>query len=881
MNKDGTNTLLKVTTQSGREIMATKAKSFLTRKDNKIVEIRGDELTTDTYLPLMIKTPEYKNGYIESISLDKYLPRNKFIYGSEIEKARKLKEENNKNGNNKWFKDYSGKDFTVPYQRQDSLKFVLDGYTKQEYKQGCIYPRKGKDMTLELPENLPLDREFGFFIGAYLSEGCLSETYVAISNNDENYRKKVIEFCDKYKIGYHIVKGNKEDVRLATEDKYDVRIHSTLLAKLTKEWCGKLSHNKYVPNFAFNAPDEFVKGLIDSYFSGDGSVATMNGGRRSITASSVSKLMLLGITRLLSRYGIYSKMGQSQVTQNNLGTKRENIHRVYNLRISCNNIMRFRDNFTLSINYKQDRLDKFTGSKSSIGGLDFIPNNKLSFLKGDIQRDQLISLFEKQKIKTENDIKIMNNIKKNDVYYDKIMKIDEVQPTHKYVYDFTVANTKNFGVFNGILQRDSFHHSGVAVMVTTTQGVPRMQELLSLTKNIKTPQMIIYPTKDYMGSRDMANKIASYIEYTTLGDLRGKLAVYYDPDPYRKDGFIEKDRAHKVFTPSSTSKNSCQADAGAMPWLIRIELNREKLLEKEVTLVEIKSKLCHIWEKRHSDKSIKKEEKSILDNVTQISILSNTDYDKVPVLHIRFDMINFDVTALNGFIDLVVDNFKLKGISSITGIGAISEERVLEFDGPNHDVEKKKQYVIYTQGSNLYDIRYLNNIDINRTICNDIVAMYETFGIEAARASLLREIIYAYERGGASVNYQHVSLLIDMMTFNGMLTSIDRHGMSKTNAGPLVRASFEKTVDILLTAAAFSEVDYMTGVSSRIMAGLVIKGGTGYCNIILDTDMIQNSEFTEDIGQKYIKTYNDISKNTVIEDITNNEAENDMFIPIV
>ena len=57
----------------------------------------------------------------------------------------------------------------------------------------------------------------------------------------------------------------------------------------------------------------------------------------------------------------------------------------------------------------------------------------------------------------------------------------------------------------------------------------------------------------------------------------------------------------------------------------------------------------------------------------------------------------------------------------------------------------------------------------------------------------------------------------------------------------------------------FNEVDYMKSVSSRIMAGLCIKGGTGLCNIILDKDLLENSEYTTDIGQLYKKTYEDIT----------------------
>ena len=112
------------------------------------------------------------------------------------------------------------------------------------------------------------------------------------------------------------------------------------------------------------------------------------------------------------------------------------------------------------------------------------------------------------------------------------------------------------------------------------------------------------------------------------------------------------------------------------------------------------------------------------------------------------------------------------------------------------------------------------------------------------------------------------------MTNVGTLTSIDRHGLNKLDTDPLSRASFEKTVDQLITAAIFNEVDYMKSVSSRIMAGLCIKGGTGLCNLILDKELLENSEYTTDIGQLYNKTYKDITST-----LQTQEVDDDVFVP--
>ncbi len=426
----------------------------------------------------------------------------------------------------------------------------------------------------------------------------------------------------------------------------------------------------------------------------------------------------------------------------------------------------------------------------------------------------------------------------------------------------------------------SFHTAGIAGVQDTTQGVPRVVEILGLSKNIKTPRMIMYLSEENRASREMANKIASYIKYTTIGHLRKGINVYYDPLPYAKDGFMEKDNVYNVYYSHNQTKSSCQSDITTLPWLIRIELDREKMLDKEVTLLEIKSKFCNSWEKRYQDmKNMKKEEKYVLEKILQCAVLSNSDNDLEPVLHIRIDIAEFETILINDFIDHVIDKFKLKGIPSVTDISAITESRVLTYDNPNHDIIPDKQYVIYAKGINLYDIRYLNGIDIYKTIANDIIQMYETFGIEAARTTLITEIFKAYNKEGM-VNYHHICLLADLMTNGGFLSSIDRHGMNKSEVEPLSRASFEKMVDQLITAAVFNEVDHMKGVSSRIMAGLVVKGGTGMCDLIVDNEMLERSEFVEDISQAYNKTYKDITSSNVIKDIVNKDEIGDIFMPM-
>lgn len=263
--------------------------------------------------------------------------------------------------------------------------------------------------------------------------------------------------------------------------------------------------------------------------------------------------------------------------------------------------------------------------------------------------------------------------------------------------------------------------------------------------------------------------------------------------------------------------------------------------------------------------------------------MSNTDNDLQPVIHIRFNVKDVDKTRdpfnremLNEFIDQIIDKFKLKGIESITNIDDIAPEKFMIVDKETGEIKQQEQYMIYTAGTNLIDIRYLVGIDIYNTVSNDIVDVYKHFGIEIARTRLLRELNDAYEQAGHAVSYTNISVLVDIMTSNGILMSIDRHGMNKSDTDVLGRASFERAVDQILTAGVFGETDHMKGVSSRIMAGLAIKGGTGYCDVILDTSAIEKSEYSDETN-KY-RTHMEILTDGVAKDIMKNET-GEMFIP--
>lgn len=439
----------------------------------------------------------------------------------------------------------------------------------------------------------------------------------------------------------------------------------------------------------------------------------------------------------------------------------------------------------------------------------------------------------------------------------------------------------------------SFHHIGIASLAQSTSGVPRINELISASKNPKTPQMFIFLNDSSKTSREIAHKIGSFLEKTTFGNIRGRLDVYYDPQPLAKGGFMEQDGITEPYYSMKLTRNACQASVENLPWLFRIEIDKEKMLDKEVTLMDIKSKFCMWWDRRHVNTKKKKEKISILKKITSFAMLSNTDSDLQPIVHIRFNVKDLDKldnkkTALKGtpkfnrktlndFIDMI-DKFKLKGVENIESITTIAKERFMDAsDGDGMKIGEEQ--VIYTSGVNLKDIRYIMGVNPYRSFSDDIAETFSTFGVEFARTRMLAEFLKAYENAGNSgINPQHISVLVDIMCHGGTVISADRHGMKKANIDPLTKASFEKSIDVLISAAVFGDVDKMQGVSSRLYIGSVFRGGTGYCELILDTKMIQNSEYIEKESRD---TKNDLSIHTIanaIMDDKDNEGE-DIFIP--
>jgi DNA-directed RNA polymerase II subunit RPB1 len=339
----------------------------------------------------------------------------------------------------------------------------------------------------------------------------------------------------------------------------------------------------------------------------------------------------------------------------------------------------------------------------------------------------------------------------------------------------------------------------------------------------------------------MLNKIISNFKYLSIKELVTFAEVYYDVN--NNIGLSKKIKADNVVNPFFT--NNQKTDINTLPFVFRLKMNIEKMMDKETSLLDIKTRFISYWYKNVNNvKNIKRSDKDIFNKISRCAILSNQSTDKEYIIHIRFSMTSFNYNMILDFLNIIMNDITLKGFDNINDI-YVSDELSINFDSKTGDIKESKEYVVTTNGINFDKIRTIKGIDMKRVRCNDVIRTYKLYGIEAARQLLLAEYRITYSNAGSQINHNHLSVLVDQMCHLGDIISIDRHGMNKIDSEPIAKASFEKTMDHFINAAIFNETDTMKSISSRIAVGRVIQGGTGSFDLLLDINKLENSEYTE------------------------------------
>ena len=371
---------------------------------------------------------------------------------------------------------------------------------------------------------------------------------------------------------------------------------------------------------------------------------------------------------------------------------------------------------------------------------------------------------------------------------------------------------------------NTFHSSGSGNKLVTS-GIPRLNELINAVKNLQTPGMTIYLKEDWRFDKNKAKQVRNKLEHTTLHDLVEDVQILYDAN-YLETTIV----SDKIWmeTYLQIPDEDLPSPSMLQPWCLRLTLSRNNMLQKDLRIDSVVNRLTETFK---GDFFILHSDDNDAEMVIQIRIYrmeevlpfspgedSSEDYiTKEFIQTIRQDLLTqVTIEGIPGIEKAFIAQKSLQTYNQETGA----------LDPP------RKEYIIETDGVNIRDVLRIPGIDINRIHCNDPQEMLSIFGIEVSRETLMEEIRGVIEEGGSYINHRHLSLLCDVMTNRGKIMAITRHGINKTEAGPLMKCTFEQTVDILMDAAVKGEKDRVKGVAEHIMLGKMAPIGTGSIKLL-------------------------------------------------
>ena len=331
---------------------------------------------------------------------------------------------------------------------------------------------------------------------------------------------------------------------------------------------------------------------------------------------------------------------------------------------------------------------------------------------------------------------------------------------------------------------NTFHNAGNSAK-NVTLGVPRFEELINASTKMKTPVLTVF-SKDANINPETAWKLKTEIKRLRLIDC----CLEHSFEPKEFPGLEEylKCPDNQRWSTKKEPKR-----------VLHCILDRKKMTQSSTDVYELVNEL----RKRPFHKHIAL---AYSDNPTgNVNLYMRTRHGKQ---FFQYAKQILDTT--------------IKGSSNIPEVKIRREG---------------KRFVIDTEGIDLYHVQSIRGLDKNHIQCNDIFEIRNKYGIEAARATLLREMHAVLSFDGSYVNMRHIMTIADWMTWGGNICALTRHGVKKMmeNATPLKRATFEQPVEIFHHAAVKGLHDELTGVSEQLLVGKEPRCGSHFNGTVTES----------------------------------------------
>ena len=397
---------------------------------------------------------------------------------------------------------------------------------------------------------------------------------------------------------------------------------------------------------------------------------------------------------------------------------------------------------------------------------------------------------------------------------------------------------------------NTFHFAGVASKSNVTRGVPRIEEILTLSSSMKNPSLTVYLKEDEQTDKDKANTIQYMLEHTKLSEIVTNVSICFDPDDFNT--LISEDKStmsqyrnFENMIDECLGQNINEDKNEKSKWIIRMEMDPEIMLEKNITMDDVNFTLNNTYKDEISCIYSDYNSEKLIFRIRMNNILKNSSGKSGKKIKINPLDQSDQIYLLKNFQEQLLNGIVLRGVKNVNKVILRKiKDNLVEKGGA---FKKQDIWVLDTIGTNLLEVLGLDYIDSQRTISNDIIEIFNVLGMEAARQCIYNEISEVLEFDDSYVNAHHMALLCDRITFSGKLISIFRHGINNDDIGPIAKASFEETPEMFLKAARHAELDTLRGVSANVMCGQEGLFGTAAFQVVLDI----NEMITLDEKYKY------------------------------
>jgi len=417
------------------------------------------------------------------------------------------------------------------------------------------------------------------------------------------------------------------------------------------------------------------------------------------------------------------------------------------------------------------------------------------------------------------------------VWWDPIVDLRVVDgEAGALVYDFTVEERlQSFMLGNGVFVHNTlntFHYAGCGSK-NVTLGIPRLKELLDNSRNIRTPCKTFRLLPPFNSSLNAAQMIAKRLVQCTLRDFVRSIDVRYAPTAETdrtRESFQDEDAAlvdldHTVNDPD---------DRQSSRWIGRITLNKRKMKDAGISPPHVR---------RIIEEMLGGHVHAISSEVNCVEWVLRLRFLHVAQMMEKIPDASRDAVEEKVVIRLlsqVVDTTCVSGVQNVKAANARMVD-VWCFKASR----KKSVAVIDIMGGSLLDLVHVPCLDWYTSHTNDVNEAMSLLGVEAAFTVIFTELMTTLLfDGGSYINPRHCTMIVNTMTFRGFVMPLSRHGINRMDNSPLVRCSFEETIDVLFDAAMHAQRDNSEGITQNIMTGQTSFVGTGMFDV---TDTLTSS----------------------------------------